>query len=224
MGAIFIRVILLYILVLASLRIMGKREIGQLQPFELAVTIMIADLASVPMQDIGIPLIQGIVPILAILAGQLFLAYINIKSGIVRKIMCGKPTVLIRKGKLLEEELKKQKYTLDELLEQIRVGGYPNIDTIEYAILETSGQISIIPKPESLNVTIGDMNLQTQYRGYSRPLVVDGAYIDKNIKDMGYERNWVDKKLKENNTKLEETFILVSDENGTVFCQKKNED
>lgn len=221
MGAIFIRALILYLLVLIAIRLMGKREIGQLQPFELVVTIMIADLASVPMQDVGVPLIHGVVPILAILAGQLILSYINIKSGIIRKIMCGKPAILIRKGKILEEELKKQKYSLDELLEQLRVAGYSNVDTVEYAILETSGQIGVIPKPGDENVKINDLNIKSDYRGYSRPLVVDGAYVDKNIKEMGYEKKWVDKKLKENNIKLEETFLMVSDEAGTVFCQKR---
>lgn len=113
MGTIFIRALILYLFVLVALRLMGKREIGQLQPYELVITMMIADLASVPMQDIGIPIFHGIIPILALLLSQIALSYINMKSGWMRRIFCGEPTVLIQKGRIMEKRLKKQKYTVD---------------------------------------------------------------------------------------------------------------
>lgn len=224
MGVSFIRALILYLVALIVMRIMGKREIGQLQPFELVVTIMIADLGAVPMQDTGIPLIQGIIPILALLVAQLVLSYINLKSGRAREFICGTPSILIQKGKLMEQRLNKQKYTINELMEQLRVAGYPNIDDVEYAILETSGQVSVIPKPEKKNVVIEDLNLTAGYKGLPRPLVVDASYLKDNIEEMGYNEAWVDKKLKENKMTLEETLILVSDENGNVFCQKKDKE
>ncbi len=223
MGTIFIRVLILYLVVLIALRLMGKREVGQLQPYELVITMMIADLASVPMQDIGIPLFHGIVPILALLLSQIVLSYINIKSGWIRKIMCGEPTVLIQKGKIMEDRLKKQRYTIDGLLEELRVNGIFSLDEIEYAILETSGQISVIKKPEKENVTREDVNAQAAYIGYPRPLIIDGAYIDKNLEIMGITQKEVDKYLKTQKAEYKDIFILTYDENKKFFLQKKDD-
>lgn len=224
MGSIFVRALILYIIVLIAIRLMGKREIGQLQPFELVVTIMIADLASVPMQDIGIPLLHGVIPILALLVGQLILSMINIKSGIARRIISGKPTVLISNGKIIEKKLKAQKYTMDGLLEQLRVSGYTNIADVEYAILETSGQISIIPKTESMPATKKDMNIKTEKTGYFRPVVIDGSYIEGNIEDLKISKEQVDGILKNNKLSLEDTFLFLKDENGKTYIQKKEND
>lgn len=224
MGAIFVRALILYIIVLIAIRLMGKREIGQLQPFELVVTIMIADLASVPMQDIGIPLLHGVIPILALLVGQLILSMINIKSGVARRIISGKPTVLISNGKIIEKKLKAQKYTMDGLLEQLRVSGYTNIADVEYAILETSGEISIIPKIESLPATKKDMNIKTEKAGYFRPVVIDGSYIEGNIEDLKISKEQVDGILKNNKLSLEDTFLFLKDENGKTYIQKKEND
>lgn len=224
MGAIFVRALILYIIVLIAIRLMGKREIGQLQPFELVVTIMIADLASVPMQDIGIPLLHGVIPILALLVGQLILSMINIKSGVARRIISGKPTVLISNGKIIEKKLKAQKYTMDGLLEQLRVSGYTNIANVEYAILETSGEISIIPKTESLPATKKDMNIKTEKAGYFRPVVIDGSYIEGNIEDLKISKEQVDGILKNNKLSLEDTFLFLKDENGKTYIQKREND
>lgn len=223
MGTIFIRALILYLVVLLALRLMGKREIGQLQPYELVITMMIADLASVPMQEIGIPLFHGIIPILALLASQIILSYVNIKSGWIRKIMCGEPTVLIQKGKIMEDRLKKQRYTIDGLLEELRSNGIFSLEEVEYAILETSGQISIIKKPEKSPTTKEDLNIKAQYIGYPRPLIIDGAFIDKNLEIMGISQKDVEKYLKQKNTKYEEVFILMSDENNQYFMQKKDD-
>ena len=223
MGTIFLRALILYLVVLVALRLMGKREIGQLQPYELVITMMIADLASVPMQEIGIPLFHGIIPILALLASQIILSYVNIKSGWIRKIMCGEPTVLIQKGKIMEDRLKKQRYTIDGLLEELRSNGIFSLEEVEYAILETSGQISIIKKPEKSPTIKEDFNIKAQYIGYPRPLIIDGAFIDKNLEIMGISQKDVEKYLKQKNTKYEEVFILMSDENNQYFMQKKDD-
>ena len=222
MGAIFIRVLILYLVVLIALRLMGKREIGQLQPYELVITMMIADLASVPMQDIGIPIFHGVIPILALLLSQIVLSYINIKSGWVRKILCGEPTVLIQKVKIMEYRLKKQKYTIDGLMEELRANGIFSLEEVEYAILETSGQISIIKKVEKTPVTKEDMNIQTQYIGYPRALIIDGSYIDKNLEIMGIAQSEIDKYLKKEKTNYKNIFILMCDENKKIFLQKKD--
>ena len=140
----FIRSILLYIIVLVVMRLMGKREIGQLQPFELAISIMIADLASTPMADAGIPISNGIIPILALLVMHLVISILNIKSIRAREILCGKPSILIYRGRIDEKQLKKERFTVNELEERLRGNNVVNIGDVEYAILETSGQVTVL--------------------------------------------------------------------------------
>ena len=134
----FFRSIVLYIIVLVVMRLMGKREIGQLQPFELAIAIMIADLASIPMTETGIPIRNGIVPILGLLLMHLIISVLNLKSIRAREIICGKPSILIYRGKIDEKILKKERFTINELQERLRGNNVVNISDVEYAILETS--------------------------------------------------------------------------------------
>lgn len=223
MTTIFIKTLIIFTFVLLAVRLMGKREIGQLQPFELVVIIIIADVASVPMENVGTPITQGITPIFALLVGQLILSYLNIKFVFFHKLISGKSSVLISKGQIIEKNLIRQRYTLDGLIEQIRVAGYPDIKDIDYAILETSGEISVIPKQEKNNVTVGDMNISTEYVGYPRIIIMDGTIYDSNLQSLGYDRIWLDKKLKENNLTSKATLLFIVDESGKIFCQSKTE-
>ena len=150
----FIRAIILYIIVLVVMRMMGKREIGQLQPFELAISIMIADLASIPMADTGIPITNGIIPILGLLVMHLVISILNIKSIRAREIICGKPSILIYRGKIDEKVLKKERFTINELQERLRGNNVVNLGDVEYAILETSGEVTVIQKPNKRNITL----------------------------------------------------------------------
>ena len=221
MATIFIKTIIISLFVLLAVRLMGKREIGQLQPVELVVIIIIADVASTPMEEVGTPILQGIIPIFALVVGQLILSYLNIKSVFFHKLISGKASVLISKGKINEENLKKQRYTIDGLIEQMRVTGYADIKDVEYAILETSGQISVIPKQYKNNVTVGDMNIKTEYVGYPRIIIMDGVLYKNNWKSLGYDDVWLKKKLEANNSNVEDTFLLTSDESGKTYFQKK---
>ncbi len=221
MGTIFIRTLIIYFVVLVALRLMGKREIGQLQPYELVVTMMIADLASVPMQDIGIPIFHGLIPIMALLVGQIVLSYLSIKSGWARRILCGQPTVLIQKGRIMEDRLRKQRYTVDGLMEELRANGYFSIEDIDYAILETSGQISVIPKPEKAPVEKQDINAPLTYVGFPRAIIMDGSYIQKNMEIMGLSKEKVDQYLKQQKVTYQNVFLLVYDESEKFYLQKK---
>lgn len=221
MATTFVRTLVTYIIVLVAVRLMGKREIGQLQPFELVVIIIIADVASVPMENINIPLIQGIIPILGLLLGQLVFSYLNIKWKWFHKIFTGKSTMLIDKGKILEYNLKKQRYPVEELIEQLRVAGYPNIMDVDYAILETSGEVSVIPKREKNPVTVGDMNLNTDKEGYPRVVVLEGTVIESNLLALRKDEKWLSDRLKEIKISLEKILIMVVDESGKIYCQRK---
>ena len=169
----FFRAILLYLIVLVVMRLMGKREIGQLQPFELAISIMIADLATIPMTATGVPISNGIVPILGLLVMHLLISIINMKNITLREIICGKPRILIFRGKIDEKALIKERFTLNELQEKLRDRDIVNIGDVEYAILETSGQISIIEKPNKRKTIPEDFGINPKYEGLPYDLVID---------------------------------------------------
>ena len=217
----FFRSVILYILVLIVMRLMGKREIGQLQPFELAIAIMIADLASIPMTEIGIPIYYGIVPILGLLMMHMFISFLNMKSIKAREILCGRPSILIYRGKIIEQELKKQRFTINELEERLRGNDVFNIGDVEYAILETSGQVTVIQKPEKRNVTPEDLNISPDYEGIPYDLVVDGKVMTENLKELGKNYKWLEKQTEKFNMKPEEALVVTLDAKGQIFCQKK---
>ena len=216
-----IRTIILYILVLLTMRLMGKREIGQLQPFELAIAIMIADLASVPMSDTGIPIFNGIIPIIGLLIMQMFISFINMRSIYIRSIISGKPTILIYRGRIDEKALKKEKITLNELQERLRQDGTFTIGDVEYAILETSGQLTVIPKPEKRTVIPEDLGITPEYEGLPYDLVLDGKIMSKNLQTIGKDYNWLKKQVEKFKMKPEEALIVTYDGKGQIFCQKK---
>lgn len=219
----FFRAIVLYLIVLVVMRLMGKREIGQLQPFELAISIMIADLASIPMTEIGIPIFNGIVPILGLLVMHLILSLINLKSLKAREIICGKPSILIYRGKINEKELKKERFTINELEERLRGNNVVNLGDVEYAILETSGQVTVIQKPDKRTTIPKDFNITPEYEGIPYDLVVDGKVMYKNLKTIGKDYNWLKKQVNKFNMEPEEALIVTFDGGSQMFCQKKLE-
>jgi len=221
MIVIFLRAILLYILVLVVMRFMGKREISQLQPFELVISIMIADLASTPMSDTGIPIFYGVVPILALLAMHIILSIINMTSIRFREIICGKPQILMFRGRIDEKAMVKENITINELQERLRTNGIFNLEDVEYAILETSGQLTVIPKPNKRNTTPEDFGIEPEYVGIPYDLVVDGKVMQDNLKKLGKDYNWLVKQTQKFNMSPEEALAVVMSGNGSIFCQKK---
>lgn len=217
----FVRVSIIYLVVLIVMRLMGKREISQMQPFELVIAIMIADLASVPMADTGIPIFNGIIPILALLLFQLIISLINLKSITLRKIICGKPRMLIYRGKIDEKALKKEKITINELQERLRQNNIFSIGDVEYAILETSGQISVIQKPEKRTTIPEDFHILPDYEGIPYDLIIDGKVMHENIQAIGRDERWLKKEVEKFKIKPEEALIVTYDGKGQIFCQKK---
>ena len=220
---IFIRSILLYIIVLVVMILMGKREIGQLQPFELAISIMIADLASTPMADTGIPITNGIIPILALLVMHLVISILNIKSIKARQILCGKPSILIYRGKINEKNLKKERFTVNELEERLRGNNIVNIGDVEYAILETSGQITVIQKPNKRTTIPEDFGIEPEYEGIAYDLVVDGKVMYENLKILKKDYDWLKKQVNKFGILPEQALLVTIDGKGNFFCQEKEE-
>ncbi len=218
---IFFRAIVLYILVLIVMRLMGKREIGQLQPFELAIAIMIADLASIPMTDTGVPISNGIVPILGLLIMHLLISIINLKSMKAREIICGKPRILIYRGKIDEQALKKERFTINELQERLRDKNIVNVFDVEYAILETNGQISVIEKPNKRSIIPEDIGITPEYEGLSYDLVIDGKVMTDNLKILNKTYEWLEAEVLKFGYKPKDALLVTIDGRGQVFSQKK---
>lgn len=221
MLVIFVRTIILYLLVVIVMRIMGKRQIGQLQPFELVVAIMLSELAAIPMQNQGIPLINGIIPITTLLFMQIILSYLNLKSERAREIICGKPSIVIKNGLIVEDELKNLKYSINDLLEQLRVKDCPNIKDVEFAILETSGELSVIPRSQKRPLTPKDVNIPTSYEGIPLNLIQDGRLNTNNLRHAKLTEEWLKGELKKQNiNSIKEVFLCSLDTDGTLFIQK----
>jgi len=219
----FFRSIVLYIIVLIVMRLMGKREIGELQPFELAISIMIADLASIPMTEIGIPISNGIIPILGLLVMHLIISMINLKSNRAREIICGKPRILIYRGKIDEKALKKERFSINELQEKLRSKDIMNLGDVEFAILETSGEITVVQKPNKRNATPEDFGIMPEYEGISYDLIVDGKTMTDNLQKIGKNEEWLRKQVKEFKLTPDQVFIATIDGKGQFFCQKRED-
>lgn len=218
----FIRTILLYIIVVASLRLMGKRQIGQLQPSELVIAMMISELASIPMESVGTPLLSGILPILTLLIAEATFSFIALKSRKARRIIVGRPTVLIRQGKVLEDEMERIRFNLDDLLEELRANGYTSIAEVECAIFETNGQLSIIPYSSRRPVTPADLNLNLPYEGMPYMLIQDGELIWQQINSAGISLDWLMERLRSNGVAdIKEVFIASLDSTNSLFVQTK---
>ncbi|TYQ16069.1 UNVERIFIED_CONTAM: uncharacterized membrane protein YcaP (DUF421 family) [Acetivibrio alkalicellulosi] len=218
----FLRTLILYLLVITVMRIMGKRQIGELQPFELVVAIMISELAAVPMQNTGIPLMNGIIPILTLLIAQITFSFIGLKSTKARAIICGRPSVLIENGKLKEPELRKEMFTINDLLEQLRIKNIPNIADVEFAILETNGQLSIIPKSQKRPVTPEDLNIKTAYEGTPLDIIVDGNINRDNLKIAKLDEHWIKNELEKFKiSNIKDVLFASLDSSGNLYFQLK---
>lgn len=218
---IFVRTVFLYLVVLCVMRFMGKREIGQMQPFELVIAIMIADLAATPMAEIGIPILYGIIPILGLLFMHIIISVLNIKSNRIREIICGKPRILINNGTIDEKALIKENFTINELQERLRVNNVSSLSDVEYAILETSGQISIIQKSEKRTTTPEDFNIKPQKAMLPYDLIIDGRIMGDNLRKLNKDKDWLFSLLKKHELKAEECLVLVFNGDGSIYYQKK---
>lgn len=219
---VFIRTIILYFLIVLIMRLMGKRQIGQLQPSELVVALIIADLAAIPMGNTGIPLLAGIIPILTLFICEAMLSYISLKSQLARKIISGKPSIVIEKGKILENELRKQRFNIDDLMEQLRLKDVSDIQDVEYAILETGGQISVLLKTDKKPVIREDLKIKHSYEGLPISLIIDGHINYHNLFISGHDIDWLNKQLNKKGVKSSRDvlYAYISEDNKFIHQLK----
>jgi len=204
------------------MRMMGKKQIGELEPFELVIALMISELATFPMQDIRIPILHAIIPIVTLLFLQIATSLIELKSERARKIFTGTPSILIKNGIIDIAELRYQRFNINDLLEELRLKGYFNLSDIQYAILETSGELSILPKTGQSNVTKDDLKLKITQESLPIPLIMDGNINHKNLKLIGKDEIWLNRKLKTNNIlSSKDVFLGIIDSKNKFFYQLK---
>lgn len=220
---VFIRVFVLYTVLLISLRILGKRQVSTLQPYELVTIILLADVASIPMATTGTPLVNGIVGVFALLLVSYTVSFITMKSAGLRAIISGRPTIIVANGHIVEQSMHELRYTVDDLMEQLRVLGYPNIQDVEYAVLETNGQLSVVPKSQKRPLHPADLGVATPYEGLPTPLVIDGEIDFGNLQRVGLDTQWLQQQLNQRGLAGPQHVLYAAlDTTGNLYCQPKS--
>lgn len=218
MLVVFIRSIILYIAVLISLRVMGKGEIAEMNCFDLVITLLIAEVASTPMENNDIPLLYGIASLIGLVFIQTVISVISLKFRSISRFVSGKPSILINKGKIDYKILKKEKITIDELLEQLRIQGYFNIKYVQYALLETDGNLSVVP------TTNYNSTPSVEYKHMPISLIQDGKIIKESLKSIQEDETWLNNILKSHHIdNVKDVLLCVLDEYDKIFIQKKYE-
>ena len=215
MAIIFIRTVILYFAILISMRVMGKRQLGELEISEFIVAALIADLAATPLQDIGIPLLNGLLPILIMFCLEIIIAGLNMKSIKLRKLTYGKPEIIIRNGRIDRDSMLRNRFTVDELMQELRAQGQNDASKIAYGVLETNGQLSLILTGPEQPATASMLGAAPAETGYAHIIINDGRILDKNLALLGRDRRWLENELKRRKLKsADEVYILTLSETG----------
>ena len=212
----YVRTLLLYLLLLVMVRLMGKRQIGQMEPSEFVVTMLVANLASIPMEEVGIPLYAGVVPMLTVLGAELLLSGLSMDSVRFRKLLCGKPVILIENGRVIQENLRRTRVTIDELMGHLREKDVLNITAVQYAILETNGNLSVFPFPAEIPARAKDAGVTVKPQYLPVTLIEDGVLLRDNLQKAGKDQAWVRRVLGEHRASLAGTWLLMVDQGGRV--------
>lgn len=220
---IFFRTVILYICVVTAMRIMGKRQMGELQPAEFVIALMISELATIPIESNDIPIMHGIIPIFALVVLELLCSVLILKSEVLRKIITGSPIQIIKDGRFLMEKLKRLRISIDDVTEQLRLEGYSSISQIDSAIIETNGQLSVIPKEEERPVVCRDLNLSPQQTHVPHTVISNGKLRKDNLEGAGVSEEWLKKKLKRYNITAysQVVFLSITDEKELVLQIKE---
>ena len=222
MFVVLIRTVVLYLFIVFGIRLLGKRQVGELEPADLTLALIIADLASVPMQDNGIPLLSGLIPIAVLLCIATILSVLSARFIRFRSLLCGRPSLVIQNGIVLEKELRKNRLTVDELMEELRIQGCPDFRDVKFAVLETNGVLSVIPYAAQRPVTPAQLGMEPDESGLSVILISDGRVLGSNLKLQGYEESWLLKQLNSYGLKSpRQVFLMTVDERGQTYCVPK---
>ena len=218
----YLRTIILYLVLILVIRLMGKRQIGEMEPAEFVVTMLVANLAAIPMQDGGIPLLTGLIPILTVLGVELVLSFLMLRSGWLRRLFCGQPVLLIDEGKLLQGNLRLTRVTLEELLGKLREKDILDLSQVQYAILETDGEVSVFPYARFQPPCARDLGVEARENAMPMVVVEDGRVLEENLVKSGKTQEWVLETLAGHGSNLQSTLILTVDATGkSLFIGKE---
>lgn len=222
MFVVLIRTLVLYFLLVVGIRLLGKRQLGELEPSELTLALIIADLASVPMQDNGIPLLTGVIPIALLLATASILSLLSSKSIRFRTLLCGRPSVVVRQGRVVEGALRANRLTLDELMEELRILGHPYLEEIHTAVLETNGQLSVLPYAAQQPATAQQIGQSPNEPGLPLVIISDGRLLSQDLRGRGYSDVWLAQELHARGlSSHKQVFLMTVDDLGHTYCIPK---
>lgn len=221
MSIILIRSVILYVVVVFSVRLMGKRQLGELQPSELVITILVSNIATLPLEDTDIPVIAGITPILALVCFEVIVSWLILCSPRLRKIISGSPKIVISNGKINRHVLRELRFSVDDLMSAMRGQQIFDISEIQFAVVETTGSVSFMKKPDKDTPTRSDMGLSPDDSDPPQVIVSDGEILPTAVKALGYDEIFIKNTAKKANLKITEIFIMTADRQGNIFIAKK---
>ena len=222
MAIVLVRTLILYFALLLALRLLGKRQLGEMELSEFVVAALIADLAAHPLQDMGIPLLNGLVPILVLFCCEIWISWLSLHSIRLRELIYGRPSLLIHRGKILQREMRQDRFTLDELMQELRAQGITDISGVETGVLETNGKLNAILFPDRQPVTPAQLGLDAPPAGYPSILISDGRVLEANLKHLGRDMNWLRKQLRERGAaEPSQVFLLTATPSGQIYLAKK---
>lgn len=224
MITVIIRELIIYVLILVVFRFMGKRQIGQMQPFEFILTLIIADLAVIPMSEIALPLVNGIVPLLTLVAFHFLITTLTRKSNTFSRLISGKPVIVVNPNGIDYKALKKLNITIDDLFEAIRGSGFFNFDEINYAIMETNGKVSVMPKASKAPVSPEDLKIKKEDSSLPLTIIIEGNFMEENLKLSNKNKEFFINFLKKHGfNSIKNVLLLTIDSSGKMFFQNKNQ-
>ena len=224
MVIVFVRTLIVYLALLVFLRLLGKRQLGEMELSEFIVASLIADLAANPLQDIGMPLLNGLIPIVTLFCCEMAVSTLTMRSIRLRAFLFGKPSLLIEHGCIRQREMSRNRFTLDELLQELRALGVRDIAAIEYAFLETNGKLSVLQYAGSMPPSAADLNVAVENCGFPHILISDGRLIRENLRKSGFEESWLMEQIRPYGGKIAEIFLLTVDDASRVYCVRKEMD
>ena len=219
----FLRALIIYFIIIVALRFMGKRQIGELQPTELVVTILISEVAAIPLDDTDSPLLSAFIPVAVIICLEIIISGISLQSVKFRRMFTGKPILVINNGEIDQKALKNTRISVSDLLDYLRIKGFFDIQDVKFAIVEMNGQISVMPKESSAPVTRADMKIKIQRKEIPYTVISDGEIIKGHFEDVGINENDINKQLKKEKLKLKEVMLMTCDKNKKYYTVKRDE-
>jgi uncharacterized membrane protein YcaP (DUF421 family) len=220
---VFLRAIILYILIIFCVRLMGKRQLGELQPSELVITIMLSNIATLPIQDINLPMLMGTIPILTLVSLDVIISAISLRSRTVRRWVCGSPKIIIKDGVINQKVMKELRFSIDDLMESLRTCNVFDISEVQYAIVETTGNINVYHKFENQNCTPEILNIKGESKNPPQLIVDDGKILPNSLELIGFSESWLQEVLKSKKIALKDIFLMTADDSGSVNIIKKED-